>query len=592
MPLQAAQVLHNRYRIERQLGQGGMGAVYLAHDTVLEHKLAVKEMRPAPGIDEALLNGLREQFQREARVLAGLNHPNLPRVTDYFTESNNAYLVMDYIEGQSLDDVLKTQGQPGLPEAQVVNWARQLLDALEYIHNKNVLHRDIKPANIRLTPDGRVVLVDFGLVKLYDPSQPQTVIVLRGAGTPQYAPPEQIDYSYGHTDARSDLFSLGATLYCLLTGKLPPPLTERLIKQVPIPPIWAQVSSISPTTEAVIFKAIQLRLDERFQSAAEMRAALTHAGEGQVPAPTVAQQPPPTHVATPQPSRPPTPQSQLTPQPSRPPTPPPTARTLPPAASPARERRRIPAWGWFLGGCGCMIALSCAAFLGLGAYGASFTPTPDVAVPTAVIEEVDTPLPPIQIPTPAPTQPPVSGILYSDDFSDPASGWDNERDDESSAAGYADGSYFLEVRKDKFIIWENPDLVFGNIAIQVDTEVVAGDKDTDYGIICRYQDSKHFYLFMVMAGGEAAIRKQEDGDFSVISHNGEWLVSDIINPGLASNNLGAVCDGDHLALYVNGFLLLEATDGSFAEGDVGLAAGTFGAAGVRVEFDNLVVTEP
>jgi serine/threonine protein kinase len=81
---------------------------------------------------------------------------------------------------------------------------------------------------------------------LYDPSQPQTVIVLRGAGTPQYAPPEQIDYSYGHTDARSDLFSLGATLYCLLTGKLPPPLTERLIKQVPIPPIWAQVSKISP----------------------------------------------------------------------------------------------------------------------------------------------------------------------------------------------------------------------------------------------------------------------------------------------------------------------------------------------------------
>ena len=92
MPLQAAQILHNRYRIEKQLGRGGMGAVYLAHDTVLEHKVAVKEMRPAPSLDETVLNGLREQFQREARILAGLNHPNLPRVTDYFTDNNNVYL--------------------------------------------------------------------------------------------------------------------------------------------------------------------------------------------------------------------------------------------------------------------------------------------------------------------------------------------------------------------------------------------------------------------------------------------------------------------------------------------------------------------
>jgi serine/threonine protein kinase len=589
MSLQAAQVLHNRYRIEKQLGQGGMGAVYLAHDTVLEHRVAVKEMRPAPGLDETLLSGLREQFQREARVLAGLNHPNLPRVTDYFTDNNNAYLVMDYIEGQSLEDVLKSQGQPGLPEAQVVNWARQLLGALEYIHSKNVLHRDIKPANIRLTPDGQVVLVDFGLVKLYDPSQPQTVIVLRGAGTPQYAPPEQIDYSYGHTDARSDLFSLGATLYCLLTGKLPPPLTERLIKQAPIPPIWAQVSRISPTTEAAIFKAIQLRPDERFQSAAEMRAALTHAGEGQVATPTVATQPPPpTHVVTPQPSRPPTPQPPLPPQPS---TPRPTARTAPPAAAPTRARGRIPGWGWFLGGCGCMVALSCAGLLGLSMLGSTITPTPS---PVAAI---DTPLPlnpppPTAVPaTPTPTPPAISEVLYSDDFSDPTSGWDNERDNESSAAGYADGIYFFEVRKEKFIIWENPELWFDDVAIQVDAEVIAGDEDTDYGLICRYQDSDNFYILMVTAGGEAAIRKQEDGEFYLISGD-KWLVSDIINPGLASNSLEAICDGDYLGLYVNGILILETTDSSFAEGDVGLAAGTFGAAGVRVEFDNLIVTEP
>lgn len=229
-----------------------------------------------------------------------------------------------------------------------------------------------------------------------------------------------------------------------------------------------------------------------------------------------------------------------------------------------------------------MLTLGCAGFLGLGMLG-SITPTPDVATPTATIEKIDTPLPP--------TQPPSSGVLYSDDFSDPDSGWENEWDNPDSAAGYADGKYFFEVRKEKFIIWETPGKSFGDVAIQVDSEVVAGDQDTDHGVICRYQDSDNFYILMVTAQGEAAIRKQEGGEFYLISGD-EWLVSDVINPGLASNSLEAVCEGDNLALYVNGILLLETTDNSFAEGDVGLAAGTFGAAGVRVEFDNFVVTEP
>ena len=188
-------VLQNRYRIASPLGQGGMGAVYRAWDLRLNIPVAVKEMVPQPGIDPHTLAQLRQQFYREAQVLARLNHPNLVRVTDYFEEWGNAYLVMNFVEGQSLADRIAARGP--LPEAQVLDWARQLLDALAYCHAQGVVHRDIKPQNIIIRPDGRPVLVDFGLVKLWDPRDPRTRTVVRAMGTPEYAPPEQ--WGAGHT---------------------------------------------------------------------------------------------------------------------------------------------------------------------------------------------------------------------------------------------------------------------------------------------------------------------------------------------------------------------------------------------------------
>ncbi|MGC9083686.1 MAG: serine/threonine-protein kinase, partial [Anaerolineae bacterium] len=158
-------IRHNRYRIARLLGKGGMGAVYRAWDLRLNVPVAIKEMVPQPGIDPHTLTQLRQQFYQEAQVLARLHHPNLVRVTDYFEESGNAYLVMDFVEGESLADLIAARGP--LPEAQVLEWARQLLDALAYCHSQGVLHRDIKPQNVIIRPDGRAVLVDFGLVKLW-----------------------------------------------------------------------------------------------------------------------------------------------------------------------------------------------------------------------------------------------------------------------------------------------------------------------------------------------------------------------------------------------------------------------------------------
>ena len=153
-------------------------------------------------------------------MLANLDHPNLPKVSDYFSDGGNEYIVMEYVEGEDLASVLARHGGP-LPEQSVLPWADQVLDALEYLHGQRpnpILHRDIKPANIILTPQGRIKLVDFGLVKLLDPNNPHTATAMKGMGTPEYTPLEQYASGVGHTDARSDIYALGATLYHLLTG--------------------------------------------------------------------------------------------------------------------------------------------------------------------------------------------------------------------------------------------------------------------------------------------------------------------------------------------------------------------------------------
>ncbi|HRT32283.1 MAG TPA: serine/threonine-protein kinase, partial [Anaerolineae bacterium] len=170
--LQQGQLLQERYRVIALLGQGGMGAVYRAWDTRLNVVVALKEMLSQPGAEPALLARLREQFHQEATILARLSHPHLVRVTDFFLEGANAYLVMDFVQGESLEAIIKREG--ALSETQVLTWAEQLLDALEYCHEQGIIHRDIKPQNVIIRPDNRAVLVDFGLVKLWNPTDPRT----------------------------------------------------------------------------------------------------------------------------------------------------------------------------------------------------------------------------------------------------------------------------------------------------------------------------------------------------------------------------------------------------------------------------------
>jgi len=273
MPLVSGQVIHGRYRvIARVSGQGGMSTVYDVMDNTLNVRGALKEMVPYPGMDEDTLSGLREQFQQEAQLLAGLRHPNLPRVSDHFEEDGNAYLVMEYIYGRRLDEIIGQEGE--LTEEEVLHWARQLIEALAHCHERGGIHRDVKPQNVMITWHGQAILVDFGLAKLVDPNDPHTRTVMRGLGTPEYAPPEQYDTRKGGTDPRTDIYSLGATLYHALAGTPPPTATERVVDPEILVPLSQLRDDVSEVTNQVLMKAMALRPPYRFQGVAEMHQAL------------------------------------------------------------------------------------------------------------------------------------------------------------------------------------------------------------------------------------------------------------------------------------------------------------------------------
>jgi len=276
-PLALGTVLRARYKIIELVGQGGMGAVYRADDLRLEgRQCAVKEVQLETEADFAAQS--REQFHREASVLARLDHPNLPKVSDYFSEENRDYLVMDFVAGRNLKEIMDEARRQGrfLEEKQVRAWADQLCDALEYLHGQAppILHRDIKPANIRLTPGGTLKLVDFGLVKLLAPDDSRTITILQGRGTIQYTPLEQYGGDTGHTDIRSDIYSLGATLYHLLTNQPPADVKQRFLQPDSLPSPRSLNPRLSSRIERAILQALEMHPDQRPASVAEFRADL------------------------------------------------------------------------------------------------------------------------------------------------------------------------------------------------------------------------------------------------------------------------------------------------------------------------------
>ena len=261
-------ILWSRYRIKELIAQGGQGLVYLAEDIRLEGRLcALKEVSPDISATSEHQTQVQAQFQREASILARLDHPNLPKVSDFFFENGRDYLVMDYVSGRDLRELVEEARVKNsfIAEETVLVWAVQILDALIYLHGQDppILHRDIKPANIKLTPSGPIKLVDFGLVKVMVPDDNRTITVLQGKGTVQYTPLEQYGGDSGHTDIRSDIYSLGATLFHLLTLQPAPEAKERFLYPARSLSLRDINGDVSLKTEQAILHALAMHPNER-----------------------------------------------------------------------------------------------------------------------------------------------------------------------------------------------------------------------------------------------------------------------------------------------------------------------------------------
>ena len=294
--LKTGTILKERYQIEKFISQGGMGNIYLANDLRLEgRQCAVKEIWIDLSLSGDIIRQTRDQFLREATVLARLDHPNLPKVSDFFSEKTNDYLVMDFVPGDDLRQrMLEAKGnETFLEEKDVLSWAIQLSDALAYMHSQDpqILHRDIKPSNIKITPSGLVKLVDFGLVKILA-SNEGTITIVQGKGTVLYTPLEQYGGDTGHTDGRSDIYAFGATLYHLLTNTPPNEARERFLSTDNLTPMHDLNQAISPRTESAVLWAMRLHPDDRPQTIEDFRKALV--GEWSPSARLNAPLPPPT----------------------------------------------------------------------------------------------------------------------------------------------------------------------------------------------------------------------------------------------------------------------------------------------------------
>lgn len=283
--LQPDDILRERYRIIQLIGQGGMGAVYQAEDLRLEGRLtAVKEIRFSLDDSPAEREDSRRQFQREASTLARLDHPVLPKVSDFFLIDDQDFLVMDYVPGKNLKEVIEDHiaQERFIPEERILRWADQLTEALHYLHQQEppILHRDIKPANIKLTLTDHIKLVDFGLVKvLNQDEESRTITVVQGRGSVFYTPLEQYGGDTGHTDIRSDIYSLGATLYHLTTNKPPIEAKQRFLSPRSLTDPRLINPDLSEQTAQAILWAMSMHPDERPATMEVLRDALLNAGK-------------------------------------------------------------------------------------------------------------------------------------------------------------------------------------------------------------------------------------------------------------------------------------------------------------------------
>ncbi len=523
MGLSIGDIVHGRYRIDAKLGEGGMGAVYRAFDTLNEQPCALKELRLGhlPREDEAHLVDVTlpaggagvppvtrekaaEQFRREAQLLARLEHPNLPKVSDYFGLGDQYYLVMTLIHGQDLARVLAVErGQP-LPEERVLGWMEQVIDALAYCHKRGVIHRDVKPANMILTPAGWVYLVDFGIAKPEDAAGHTTVGAR--ATTPGYSPPEQYG-GRGRTDARSDIYALGATMYALLTGRDPVEAIDRL-QGVELPCPSSLAPAISPQVDAAVMRALALKPADRPQSMAELQAALSIPG-----APTEAE----------------------------------LMRWVDQimAAYQASDQGRVRA---------LLDEMAARRGIAVAPPAPAPSPQPSPGVRAAITSLV----------------PQGWRTIRHDHFRHGANGWPTGEYRQQWAVGSMNvtgGEYRWEAcAHDTFVSRVRHEPALGDCYVAVDARLISGPDGCLYGLSFRNSDEGD-YVFLARKDGCVALRLWYGDAWTDLVN---WVRTQAFRRD-GANRLAVLAQGPRISLFVNGQRVGEATDAHLRRGTAGLA---------------------
>lgn len=615
--LEVGSLLQGRYRIEKELGRGGFGAVYRAWDNNLNRPCAVKEnLEISP---EA-----QRQFMREATVLANLSHPNLPRVTDYFlVPDQGQYLVMDFVEGEDLASRIERMG--AVPVTQAVDWTREILDALVYLHNRQppVVHRDIKPANIRVTPEGRAMLVDFGLVKMYDPGV-KTTMGAR-AITPGYAPPEQ--YGRGSTDPRTDVYALGATLYYILTGRDPLESVQRMAGEQ-MPSAIAVNPKLPARVSQTIERAMALEPGQRFQTADEFKNILKPVSAPVASTVVVPQQPEAGAVRTVQ-------------VPISKPVSKPVSKPLP-----SKKRNwlvlglvglfillcvggSLGAFAWFLNDQQnqeaekkeqTRIALAVTqttqnrrtqtvqALETVDAYRketetarANANATAEAQATQVAVNATNTALAQIEA-----TQLAYSGELnlamkwtgsFLDSFDQNSYDWASGArtgDRADMTWTIADGVYKWDaLAKEGFVWWVYPEMEeYTDFYYAVDLDIIQGPPEAEQGLVFRMKKSGEdysYYLYEISNDQNYAVWYRDASGWDEIV---PWTPSDLIkNEGY--NRLALIAQGARIVFFINNQYVAEATDDRLLSGKLGLCVGLDenGQTGLW-QFDNLEIRVP
>jgi len=552
-----------RYRVLARLGRGGMADVYKAFQPSLDRYVAIKVLHPSMVDDKEFIG----RFQREAKSVAALRHPNIIQVFDYDSQGDTYYMVMEYIDGPTLRAALEDlhDRREHVPLDVALRIVSDVGAALSYAHEAGVVHRDVKPANILLERSGRVILTDFGVAKILT----GTKVTVTGTvlGTPAYMSPEQGMGEHG--DSRSDIYSLGVVLYELSTGRLPfdadTPLAV-LLKHVHDPlPLPRQVNpSLPEEVERIILKALAKEPSDRYQAVQDMLAEIATLPTSVVPKAL------PDGLTT-------RVLAERLPQAPTAPSP-----TPPAAAGAAPARRRSFA---LLGGGAVIAIVVCLGLLIAGGFvlyitGDDILQRVRSVAPAATTATTRGPTPTVQ----------PGAVLFEDDFSDVNSGWDRF-DDGVSGTDYFEGSYRIWADKPSVDYWSNPGRVLQDVRISVSAFKAGGPDDNDFGVICRYQDTENFYAFLISSDGFYGIEIFEGGERKMIGQN-QMLSTPHIHQGQASNEIIAQCVGDHLSLSVNGEILADVRDATFKAGDVGLIAGTYDEPGVDIRFDDFAVHQP